>query len=390
MGTSLFRRLASPGTFRLCVWVLLCSLATSFSSPGVFAGEPAPHKHDSGGGHVLEGRDIAAVWCSACHQISPALKDPGIGPPFMELSGKLSLTRDFIVDWIAHNNDHVMPDFRLPLAVREDIANYILSLRDPELLARELEGLAPAAGGPAAGGLPDDSAGGPETPGTGPNMAAAEPGAPYGDTPVVGSSSGFYVSREGYAVTVAHGVRGCSRLYLHHGGMRNPAELIGFNTDTDVAVVKSAPTVQVARLVDNDAELDDGLPVVSFGFPVPHVLSSDGVMSLGYVNATNGARDNPEQMQVSVPALPGSSGSAVVNREGRVVGMITGRINRHLLAAEDQHFIGDITFATKATAIRALLRRYAVPFAEGDDGTAGSLESIKRAAVRIVCETFPS
>lgn len=312
-----------------------------------------------------DGRTLAATWCSACHQVSPAVPDNPAAPSFMEMAERPYLTRRFIFDWIAGNRHPVMPAFNLPPDQRDRIAAYIVELKNPEAAIPFLNEIAP---------------------GIGTEHPIGESRGPV--TTRIGSSTGFYVSPDGYLVTSAHGVRGCSRVTVLRDGRRSSAALVGMDERTDIALMKGEPTRNVVFL-GSVADISAGLSVTSFGFPLPSVLSTDGVMGFGQVNALRGALDNREKMQVNIPAYPGSSGSPVFDDAGRVVGMITGRINRALLAVDDQHYVDSITFAAKVSAIRDLLGQHSVHGLRGSGG-GPSVAAAREATVRMLCEHRPT
>lgn len=281
----------------------------------------------------------------------------------MALTKRPYITERFVSDWVYSNKHPVMPAFNLPEDQREDIASYLVALRHPETAIPDLNELAPS-----TDGLPEDHR---RVPGL---------------QPARGFSTGFYVSPDGYVVTSAHGTRDCGRLYVLADGRRSSAELIDTNEDADLALVRSRPGSRIV-LLSSRAELEIGMDVTSFGFPLPSLLSTDGVMGFGQINAMRGALNDSEKMQLNIPAYPGSSGSPVFDKQGHVVGMITGRINRQLLSQEDQHFVDSITFAAKLSGIRNLLRRHGVRARWG--GQKLSASEASKAAVRMICEHYP-
>ncbi|MEX2455631.1 MAG: trypsin-like peptidase domain-containing protein [Rhodospirillaceae bacterium] len=312
-----------------------------------------------------DGRTLAATWCSACHQVSPAAPENPAALSFMEMAEQPYLTKRFIFDWIAGNRHPVMPAFNLSPDQRDSIASYIVALKHPETAIPSLQEIAPGMGTERGTGVSRRSA-----------------------TMDIGSSTGFYVSPDGYLVTSAHGVRGCARVTVLRDGRRSIAALVGMDEQTDIALMKGEPTRDIVFL-GSGADISEGLSVTSFGFPLPSVLSTDGVMGFGQVNAMRGALDNREKMQVNIPAYPGSSGSPVFDGSGRVVGMITGRINRALLAVKDHHYVDSITFAAKVSAIRDLLRQHSVDGLRGR-ATGPSVAAAREATVRMLCEHRPS
>ncbi|MFB6277890.1 MAG: trypsin-like peptidase domain-containing protein [Salinibacter sp.] len=153
-----------------------------------------------------------------------------------------------------------------------------------------------------------------------------------------GSGSGFFVDEDGYIVTNAHVVSGASTVQVQRASPPPPvpgeesilrprgslleAEVVGIDTETDVAVLKvegrGYPTLSFG---DSD-QLRRGQMVFAFGSP----MGLENSMSMGVISAT--ARqlrpgDPMIYVQTDAPINPGSSGGPLVDESGQVVGMNT-------------------------------------------------------------------
>lgn len=148
------------------------------------------------------------------------------------------------------------------------------------------------------------------------------------------SGSGVIIDAEGYIVTNAHVVRGAQQLRVELPAQATgqsivsprrrpvPAELVGLDLETDLAVIKVAerglPTLPFG---DSDA-LRLGQLVLAVGSP----LGLQNSVSLGIVSAI--ARQlEPESpmvyVQTDASINPGSSGGPLVDLRGRIVGINT-------------------------------------------------------------------
>src|SRR5262245_52309678 len=148
------------------------------------------------------------------------------------------------------------------------------------------------------------------------------------------TGSGVIVDSQGYIVTNAHVVSSARKLrvLLAFGDPGGPqksilkargkvvdAKLIGFDTETDLAVLKIDETsVPHAELGDSD-RLKPGQIVLAFGSP----LGLDNSVSMGVVSAV--ARQlKPEDpmiyIQTDATINPGNSGGPLVDTQGKVVG----------------------------------------------------------------------
>jgi serine protease Do len=152
------------------------------------------------------------------------------------------------------------------------------------------------------------------------------------------SGSGVIVDPDGYIVTNAHVVERATRIevelslaatgsasgtsVLRRRGRVVGAQIVAIDHETDVAVVKiEAKALPVLAFGDSEA-LRPGQIVLAFGSP----LGLESSVTLGVVSAV--ARQlTPEDpmiyIQTDAPINPGNSGGALVDTEGRLVGIST-------------------------------------------------------------------
>lgn len=133
--------------------------------------------------------------------------------------------------------------------------------------------------------------------------------------------SGFIISADGYVMTNAHVVQDADEILVRLNDRRElPAELIGSDTQTDVALLKiDANNLPVLDLGDSDA-LKVGAWVAAIGSP----FGFDHSVTAGIVSAIN--RTLPRDayvpfIQTDVAINPGNSGGPLFNLEGEVVGI---------------------------------------------------------------------
>ena len=152
------------------------------------------------------------------------------------------------------------------------------------------------------------------------------------------SGSGVIVDADGYIVTNAHVVENATRIEVElpfaatggepgrsiigRRGRTIGAQIIAIDRETDLAVVKvEAKALPALAFGDSDA-LRPGQLVLAFGSP----LGLDASVTLGIVSAV--ARQlTPEDpmiyIQTDAPINPGNSGGALVDTEGKLVGVNT-------------------------------------------------------------------
>lgn len=140
-------------------------------------------------------------------------------------------------------------------------------------------------------------------------------------------SSGF-LWKEGVIVTAAHAIRRDDEVpVILPDGSRASAQLAGRDPDTDVAVLRiagvSAPALP-ATTVPRTGEL-----VVAVGRYAPGALALTGIVSTSagpWKTWRGGQLD--ALLRLDLGAYPRSSGSLVVDTEGRFIGMLTTGLTR--------------------------------------------------------------
>ena len=152
------------------------------------------------------------------------------------------------------------------------------------------------------------------------------------------SGSGVIVDPDGYIVTNAHVVENATRIevelpfaatggepgrsILGRRGRTVGAQIVSIDHETDLAVVKVEAKALPALTFGDSDTLRPGQLVLAFGSP----LGLDASVTLGIVSAV--ARQlTPEDpmiyIQTDAPINPGNSGGALVDTEGRLVGINT-------------------------------------------------------------------
>ena len=147
------------------------------------------------------------------------------------------------------------------------------------------------------------------------------------------SGSGFIISEDGYILTNYHVIEDAYKsrqevTVMTHDGTEYAAEVVGFESDNDIAVLKiDAEGLNAAALGDSDA-LRVGDTVYAVGNPLGELEFS---MTTGHVSAkdrTITTEKNAEAIamfQVDAAVNTGNSGGPIYNDAGQVVGIVTAK-----------------------------------------------------------------
>ena len=141
-----------------------------------------------------------------------------------------------------------------------------------------------------------------------------------------GQGSGVIVdAKEGYIVTNNHVIDGVTTAEIQlSDGRRGSATLVGVDTLTDLAVLKTEMGDLVAADWGDSDELQVGDIVWALGSPFGLQKSiTFGILSAKERRGVTGTRVIQEFLQTDAAVNPGNSGGPLVNHEGKVVGINT-------------------------------------------------------------------
>jgi serine protease Do len=148
------------------------------------------------------------------------------------------------------------------------------------------------------------------------------PNMPGGREVITGQGSGFFISRDGYAVTNNHVVDNAENVQVTtDDGKTYTAKVIGKDSRTDLALIKiNGNDFPYVKLADNTPRVGDW--VLAVGNP----FGLGGTVTAGIVSARGrdiGAGPYDDFIQIDAPVNKGNSGGPTFDVDGNVIGVNT-------------------------------------------------------------------
>ena len=216
----------------------------------------------------------------------------------------------------------------------------------------------PPLGAPEAGLPPKPPPlGAPDTP-----RGRADRTSPRDNVPGAGeraSSSGTgFVVADGRVLTNHHVIDDCGRVVVRGAsGTRVSARVQASDRRRDLALLNVPAGVGPALTFRDQPPVRRGEDVVTYGFPLSGLLSSDPTLTTGNVSALSGLRDNQVNFAISAPVQPGNSGGPLLDSQANIIGVVVSKLNAARIAELTGGDIPqNVNFAVKGTEALAFLR----------------------------------
>ena len=148
------------------------------------------------------------------------------------------------------------------------------------------------------------------------------------EMPQTGLGSGIIVSEDGYILTNHHVIKDVDELRIQlYDSEEYPAEVIGTDPETEVALIKIDKTGLTKAILGNSDDVQVGEWVLAIGSP----LELNFTVTAGIVSALSrdiniigqGTYAIENFIQTDAAINPGNSGGALVNDRGEVIGVNT-------------------------------------------------------------------
>ena len=161
----------------------------------------------------------------------------------------------------------------------------------------------------------------------------------------------------GFVVTNNHVVEGRNDITLiRPDGVKIPATVAAHDAFNDLALLKVEDVgLLPAALPLSSKPAVLGEKVVTIGYPHPDLSGVKPKLTEGVVNSTSGLGDDPRVLQISVPIQAGNSGGPLLNMGGKVVGIVTSKVDAVKMFKWTGDLPQNINYGIKISYLKGLL-----------------------------------
>ncbi len=139
-----------------------------------------------------------------------------------------------------------------------------------------------------------------------------------------GHGSGLVITNDGYLVTNYHVIAGKDSLFVVVGEDELPAQVVRSSMVDDLALLKVDHQFDFCFEINKVEPFDIGQDVFAIGTPTSIELGQ--TLSKGIISGIRN-RDEMELIQTDVAINPGNSGGPLVNKDGKLIGIVTSKIS---------------------------------------------------------------
>jgi len=168
------------------------------------------------------------------------------------------------------------------------------------------------------------------------------------------TGTGFFVSPDGHVITADHVIASGKQIRVRTKLGEFSARVVRRDPANDLAVLKVEGTFAALHVLGS-GKLRPADRVSTIGFPNPGLQGFAPKFSSGEVAALSGPGDDPRFIQISVPIQPGNSGGPLVNSDGSVVGVVTGKLDFIKTLNVTGQIPENVNYAIKGTILLGLL-----------------------------------
>jgi S1-C subfamily serine protease len=168
------------------------------------------------------------------------------------------------------------------------------------------------------------------------------------------SGTGFAISKKGHLITNYHVIKGCQKVRIHNKSTVIEANVINFDPQNDLALIKGnfIPN-QVLSISNDQTNLLQDIYVA--GFPFGKRISTSIKITKGIVSSLTGVGNNYSNFQIDAAIQPGNSGGPILNDKGNVIGVAVAKLDLKYASRNFGVIPENTNFGIKSSVIKSIL-----------------------------------
>ena len=216
---------------------------------------------------------------------------------------------------------------------------------------------------------------------------------PFKGLRVMSFGSGFLISTNGLVATNYHVVEDFRNVLdagirVRVGDRILNGWLVASDERLDLAIVKIEGCFEPLE-INLHGGIGMGEAVFAIGFPDPTSMGFSPKVTKGVISSLTGYQDSPHLYQFDAAIQPGSSGGALLNEKGEVIGVVVASLSSKKTLVYHGYVPQNVNYAVKSTHLVELVGKLPealqVPFYESRVHTvADVLKSCEKSMVQIV------
>ena len=168
------------------------------------------------------------------------------------------------------------------------------------------------------------------------------------------SGTGFAISKKGHLITNYHVIKGCQKVRIHNKSTVIEANVINFDPQNDLALIKGnfIPN-QVLSISNDQTNLLQDIYVA--GYPFGKKISTSIKITKGIVSSLTGIGNNYSNFQIDAAIQPGNSGGPILNDKGNVIGVAVAKLDLKYASRNFGVIPENTNFGIKSSVIKSIL-----------------------------------
>jgi len=138
------------------------------------------------------------------------------------------------------------------------------------------------------------------------------------------------------------------------------AKVVSSDEGLDIALLKVDTNDLTAIPIISSSSMKTGQKVFTIGFPNVDIQGSEPKFTEGVISSLSGIQNNPRFFQIAVAVQPGNSGGPLVDEKGRVVGIVTAKLDDITSLIATGSVPQNVNYAVKSS--------FVLPIFEGIEG----------------------